>query len=377
MKALFNLLERIHISSAFRTAEKQEAITVWNRGLVWDDALVKQAALDAETKKPMMSIVVPGGMSQRGLHDGGHLSLYRAFDRDKVAVHFSDMLENSGIDQFTKHGTEFYKQWGHIENKSFWRAAGAYLNQTQGLDMWGFAFDEAAYCGNVLPFQECDDTVLRYRAGNLSQRSTGGWKAKMLHPTAAKWLVNAGLWSRADMATQVNPKTCPMDGNGFMGLPVGSVCESRYVVDMCEDVLRDYGLSLDQKVRFVGQALLSLGLNYWDEQLSVRLAPYTADIEIDALKAVCGCMVFVQDTGEQCLYNTLQRGTQAASLKFSAEHANTGMREGPYQHEGLLFLMDLNPPEDRAALYHLGAMALRVHRRQVQEPEVVVLPSLE
>lgn len=373
MNILSDWVGKLKMTSAFRSAEKQEAIAVWNRGLVWDDAALKKVFADGQEGKGAFGLVAAGGL-YRGVHDEGHLSVFRAFKRQEVAEHFVPLLEAKRAGH---PGVTFYECWGHIEHTGFWRAAGALLNQAEGLDVWGYALDAAAYCGNLAPFVAGEPAVLQYRATNLSQLSQAGWKTKMLHPDVAKWLVDKGFWTRADIAAQVNSRTCPMDGNQFMGLPEYVACESEYVADMAESVLRDYGLSLDQTVRFVGQAMLSLGLDYWNDTLSKRIAPYIVGIEVDVLKAVCGQMVFVKDPDEQSLYNTLQKATQAPSLTFRAEHANSGMREGPCQHNGLLFLMDLDPPKDRAALYHLGAMALRVRRQQIKEPEVFALPKLE
>jgi hypothetical protein len=379
MSGLLDWVGKIQITSDFRSAEKQEAITVWNRGLIWDDAALKKIIDDSREKKASFDVVCIIVGLWRGANSDGHLSLYRAFGRQNVAEHFVDMLQNCKPGEPLRHGLKFYERWAHIEHVGFWREAASYLNQVEGLNMWGVALDAAAYCGNLVPLQLVEPQVLRYWATNLSQLSKAGQMARktyMVHPTVAKWFLNEGLWNQADIEAQVNSRTCPLEGNGFMGMQENVVCESGYVADMCEMVLRDYNLSVEKTARFVGQALLSLGVDYWNDVLATRLAPYLGDIELDALKAVCGQLIFVNDPDEQSLYNTLQKATHAVR-GFSAEQAHFVMREGLCPHKGLLFLMDLDPPQDRVALYHLGAMALRIRRQKVKEPEVFSLPNLD
>jgi hypothetical protein len=306
------------------------------------------------------------------VRDEGHISFYRAFERAAVVDHFSDMLRHDVNANAVRQGIVVYERWGHIEHNDFWCEAGAFLNQKERLDMWGYAFDEAAYCGNLSLFIAGKPAVLQYRATNLSQLSQAGWKTKMVHPVVAQWFVEQGLWTKADISAQVNSRTCPIDGNAFMGLPEKVVCESNYVVDMCERVLRDYGLSLDQQARFVGQAMLALGVDYWNGTLASKLAPYIENIEMDALKSVCGQIVMMANPEEQSLYYTLQKCTQVSEPKFMAEKVSAQLWDDPFFHKGLALLMDLDPPKDRAALYHLGAMALRV-----AEPEAIYLPIFD
>ena len=376
MHALLHLVDKLKTVSGYRTIEKQEAMKVWQQKLVWSDVRL-QALLAHENSGNSSLNTACAGMRPRTVRDEGHISFYRAFERGVVAQHFVDMLRHDVNASAVRQGIVVYERWGHIEHDAFWGVAGAFLNQKERLDMWGYAFDEAAYCGNLALFVAGKPAVLQYRATNLSQLSQAGWKTKMVHPVVAQWFVEQGLWTKADISAQVNSRTCSLDGNAFMGLPENVVCESNYVVDMFERVLRDYGLSLDQQARFVGQAMLSLGVDYWNGTLAPKLADYTGGIELDVLKSVCGQIVLVQDPDEQSLYRTLQTAAMVSEPTFVAEKVHAQLSQEPSCHRGLAFLMDLSPPKDRVALYHLGAMALRVQRRQISEPDTFGLPGLD
>ena len=161
-----------------------------------------------------------------------------------------------------------------------------------------------------------------------------------------------------------------------MGMTKRLPCEGHYVAAMCEGVLRDYAPTLDQKVRFVGQAMLALGTGFWNVLLGQRLAPYLGDVEVDVLRAVCGQSVFTYHYPDKQLYDALQSATQAPMEAFDAQDALSNHQAHHSRHAGLRFLMDFDPPKDRLELYHLGSMALRIERGQVKEPETLVLPVL-
>ena len=141
-------------------------------------------------------------------------------------------------------------------------------------------------------------------------------------------------------------------------------------------MLNSYGLTPEQRLRFVGHSMVCFGSEMWNK-LAPAFEGHLDGIELDVLQAVCGFSPFSRNPEELELLNTLYKGTQSVAFPFRQELANEGMRNSPAQHEGLLFLMELAPPADRIDLYHLGVRALNVQRGLVQKPEVFVLPSLD
>ena len=374
MPIVSKILETLRITNCGVSAAKKAAAEIWQNNMYWGSGPLKKAVEEGRIGSKVFEVVAAGGLTlglndakqlTLGLNDAKHLSLFRAFEHHQIADHFVELLEQDIQLGTVSLRESVYQRWGHIEHKAFWSTAARHLNQDDWLDCWAHVLDEAASSGNIVPFEVCLPSVLRDFFSIKSGR--------MVHPTVAKWLVNTGLWSQAYVELEVNPATCPIVGTRFMGMQQRLACESGYVVDMCEDVMRDYALSNEQKVRFVGQAMLSLGAEYWTHALERRLAPYLDGIELGVLKAVCAVAVLSSNAEEQQLYDTLRQATQVTMLPFNPKCAHLLMREG--QHPGLLLIMDLEPPQDRVALYQLGAMIAKLRYASTHELGTLDLPN--
>lgn len=367
MTIISTIFEKLRIANGGISAEKKAAAEIWKNDMYWDSSPLKKAVRNGRIGDKVFEVVAAGGLTL-GLNDAKHLSLFRAFARQKTADHFVGLLERDIQRGVVSNREGFYQRWGHIEHRGFWSVAAKQINQDDWLDFWGHVLDEAASSGNIVPFEVCLPSVLEARFVVKPGRT-----ARMVHPTVAKWLVNAGLWSQADVEREVNPLTCPIVGIRFMGMQLRLACESGYVVDMCEGVMRDYALSNEQKVRFVGQAMLSFGADYWKKTLGTRLSPYLDGIELGVLKSVCGVAVLASNAEEQQLYDTLRQATQVTMLPFNPKCAHLLTRKG--QHTGLLLFMDLEPPQDRVALYHLGATIAKLKYAATHELRTLDLPN--
>ena len=362
------------IFGGFRSRSKQTAIEVWNSRFVWLDR-----DLLAAKDTSRVDLIAMGGMRGVSVRDDGHLSIFRALNRREIADHWVDMLEKEGDARLNSWGVEWTSHWGQIEHEGFWAKAGELLSREPERDyIWKYPLSKAALAGNLVPFEACPRRIL---LDALADRTTGlrpQIDDGVVHPDVLLWFVDQGLVDARVVAEQVSPDNFPLDlsGKRFMGILDSMQCEVGYVQRMCRRVLESYGLTFEQRLRFVGHSMVCFGSEMWPK-LAPAFQGHLDGIELDVLQAVCGFSPYSRDAQEMELFRTLYKGTQASMLRFRQDFANEGMRNGPGQHEGLLFLMELAPPADRIDLYHLGVRALHVQRGFVPAPEVLPLPGLD
>lgn len=364
----------LNIFSSYRSKSKHTAIVVWNSRFVWRDSDLREAMDNVR-----IDLVAMGGMRGVAVRDDGHLSIFRALNRTEVADHWVDMLEKEGAQRLNSWGIEWATSWGNIEHTGFWDKARELLAREPGRKyIWKYPLAKASLAGNLVPFQACPRGIL---LDVLADRATGlrpQIEDGVVHPDVLQWFVDEGLVDAQVLAEQITPENFPLDCSRkrFMGILDSMQCETGYVQSMCRGVLENYGLTYEQRLRFVGQAMVSFGSEMWSK-LAPAFEGHLDGIELNVLQAVCGFSPYSRDAQEMELFNTLYKGTQASMFRFRQDCANEGMRNGPGQHEGLLFLMELAPPADRIDLYHLGVRALNVQRGLVPAPDVLPLPSLE
>lgn len=362
------------IFTGFRSRSKQTAIEVWNSRFVWQDKELA-AARDAGR----IDLIAMGSMRGVAVRDEGHLSIFRALNRHVVADHWVDMLEKEGAERLNSWGIEWATRWGNIEHEGFWDKAREILARGPGREyIWKYPLSKAGLAGNLVPFEACPRRIL---LDALADRTTGlrpQIEDGVVHPDVLHWYVGQGLVDKHALAQQVTPRNFPLDfaERRFMGILDSMQCEVGYVQRMCRRVLESYGLTFEQRLRFVGHSMVCFGSEMWPK-LAPAFQGHLDGIELDVLQAVCGFSPYSRDAQEMELFQTLYKGTQASMLRFRPDCANEGMRNGPAQHEGLLFLMELAPPADRIDLYHLGVRALHVQRGLVPAPEVLPLPGLD
>lgn len=368
------------ILSSFRSKDKQTAIMLWKNRLNWGwqgNELADAVEASRFNEGPAFHLINFGGARNAAIDDVGHLSVFRALGRHKVADHWVSMLKREGIprpwlmDDSIAHV-------GHVEHQGFWEVLAEKLD-TEGLNKhWSYVLDTAACAGNLVPFQVCPKETLVAQAQNMATWGTAPARG-LVHPDVATWLVAEQLWDDNVLVRQVSHEHFPMDGSlqRFMGLTHGVQCESSYVQQLCVGVLQKYPLTTPNKIRFVAQAMMSFNPEDWEKFLEPVIKPHLEGIDLAVLKAVSGQSTFCQIPGEKELLDTLYKATQAAMYPFNEEHANTGMRNGPSQHEGLLLLMDVAPPRNRLELYYLGERAMRIERGVEPVAEVWQLPTLE
>lgn len=369
------------ILSHFRSKNKQKAIEVWNNHLYWSNNELAQAVDDNAMKKGApFHLLNFGGSRKAAIDDVGHLSVFRALGRHKVADYWAPMLQRDGVSSAFRVRNQSGQQlahWGHIEHDRFWQEA-AKVFAGSNTNYWPHVLGTAACAGNLVPFQTCPKNELVGQAQVMAH-----WGATpnqgLVHPDVALWLVHEGLWDQSIIEQQVSPSNFPLDGSlgRFMGLTHNVQCESRYVQELCTKVLKHYSLTKANTIRFVGQAMMSFNPEEWENFLEPVIVPYLDGIDLSVLKAVCGQSTFCRKPGEAELLNTLYKATQAAMFPYRAEYANTGMRQGPGQHEGLLLLMDVAPPCDRLELYFLGERAMRIERGVDPVVDTWPMPTLD
>ena len=361
------------ILNGFRTRAKQTAIEVWKARFIWgDNDLVKA------NHASRVSLVAMGGLRGVAVRDDGHLSIFRALNRREVADHWVAMMRDWGEQRLNQWGIDWVSRWGDIEHEGFWSEASALLSNWEREYAWEYALGQAALNGNLVAFRSCPKDTLVDIAVTPHSVLKGQLRDGVVHPDVMLWLVQEGFVDSALLAEQVTASNFRLDlsQQRFMGLLDNVQCETGYVQDLCKGVLNSYGLTPEQRLRFVGHSMVCFGSEMWNK-LAPAFEGHLDGIELDVLQAVCGFSPFSRNPEELELLNTLYKGTQSVAFPFRQELANEGMRNSPAQHEGLLFLMELAPPADRIDLYHLGVRALNVQRGLVQKPEVFVLPSLD
>lgn len=338
------LLQRI-----FGDTRDRQARRVWKNDCVWGTQKLSDTRVDW---------IGVGGVFEAGSNTFEHMSAHRALGRTAVI----DRWENIVDEKRCTPGPQLVKRWAGMDSAPLWHALQVGVAQNRVLFnsnlFWTIALEEAGGVGNVASFDVAPARALRDYAT---------WKEHKPHPAVGLWLHAKGLVSMEYLREQVARDYCMAD-NSFGLCKEMEPMAPEYVVDWCVCLLRDYGLSDEQKVGVVGQAIRGFGAKVWDKHLASACAPFVGDMDIALLKALCG-----KGNGTSPLEKTAGRFAQNDSKVFNPDLSQP-LQEG--EDTMLRMLVQLAPPQNRLDLYFLACRA-KQSQKLIQLPqEILELPAL-
>lgn len=329
--------------------DKRLAHDVWARGCVWPGTLLK------DTEQPWIhgSDVYIAGVFQLT-----HISAYRALGRDAMVAHWVPLLGRDAI-RMVHDDKHILLQWAHIENRDFWNELRFVFTQPlqpiagmNGWDggeghrmhvYWQTTLEEAGRCGNLAPFDVAPQKMLLFYAH----------ARQSVHPEVGLWLLSKGLTTWAELHALVDA-AYTISGSGFGTHPVQRPVALDYTQNVVVMLLRDYQLSLNQKVGVVGQAVRAFGGETWNAHLAEVCAPFMEGIDI----GIIGLLCHTEERNHAKEFDsTVWMSTQAPSNTFNPEKTERYRYNKPWPHMGLGLLLEYFPPKNRIELYFLAQRA--------------------
>ena len=300
------------------------------------------------------------------------LASYRALGLSNVVDHWVPLVATEGWDVLTQERPYVLqrlgpqRQWGHIEHPMFWKEVALMLalNDTTAVESQKL-LREAGWAGNVIPFGAMPPAQVE--AYSLSKQTC--------HPRVALWLQSRGFWGPENLLPSLGGwrDLFPLTGYAFLEWQAQSPVPIAHVLDWVEPMLSQYALSKEQKVSLIGQMILAFGIALWEKHFKSTCLPYLDDINLRLLYAVCS----KSTASSTSLETTVATLTQNVLVPFKAEIPDPQYLPNNTMHPGLLFLLTVHPPQNRADLYMLAELALKMELGLIKAPESIALPNLD
>lgn len=300
------------------------------------------------------------------------LASYRALGLSNVVNHWVSLVATEGWAVLTQERPyvirilSHEKQWGHIEHPAFWKEVAAMLeiNDTTAVESQKL-LRQAGWAGNTIPFEAMPPAQVE--AYSLSKQTC--------HPRIALWLQSRGLWGPENLLPSLGHwrDLFPLEGDTFLQWGEQSPTPIAYVLDWIEPILAHYSLSCEQKISLVGQMFLAFGRANWEKHFASTCSPYLDGIDLELLAVVCG----KPTNSPTSLEKTVAAFTQDVSSAFKPDTTDVQNSPDETLHQGLFLLMTVQPPQNRAGLYMLADLALKMESGLIKTPESIALPNLE
>ena len=300
------------------------------------------------------------------------LASYRVLGLSNVVDHWVPLVATEGwavLNQelpYVLRELGHERQWGHIEHPTFWKEVTSMLEikDTAAVESQKL-LRQAGWAGNVIPFEAMP--LAQVEAYSLSKQTC--------HPRVALWLQSRGLWGPENLLPSLGGwrDLFPLTGYAFLQWKAQSPVPIAHVLDWVEPMLSQYALSKEKKVSLMGQMILAFGSALWETHFESTFLPHLDDINLRLLYAVCG----ESTDSSTSLEKTVATLTQDVLTPFKTEIPDAQYLPNTTMHQGLVFLLTVHPPQNRADLYMLADLALKMELGLISAPESIALPNLE
>lgn len=232
----------------------------------------------------------------------------------------------------------------------------------------------AGWAGNTVPFE----TVSKDQVELYAQQ------AQTCHPSVALWLQREGLWTHDQLVPSMGnwSGTFTLLGTNFLQWTCSShypaeyhsAISIAYVQEWMQTMLANYPLTLEEKVRMVGQACIAFDTNGWSNHLETTCQPYLQGIDMPLLHAVCNTHLPDKVATQPSMLEVTARSLGQDMAKNSSTLSKP---EGlPQEHKNLMILNELHTPQNRYELYTLAVAARQMDLGLNVTPETIALPDL-
>lgn len=349
--------------------------------IVWNEGLWNWWA-EEDTKREW--VASGGGLGKQWRSRLEHPASHRVLGRHAVVDTWLPKMNCRMVTDAMKRTNNAVELWSKIEHRALWEKLAVLFREEEAKDSsketaftaawkapWQRILMSAGACGNLEPFLVASRLELyKYHQSD-----------KIPHPKVGLWLVEKGIFTLDKLRDSVTPAAYPMASTrcqNFGGNLPGEPMVPEFAAECCALQLEHYGLSLEQKIRFVGHMFLLFGKDAWLEHIEPRCAPYMEGINKPMLYAACGTFVHGVHNPDEYLYKTIRLLSQDAAHVYDPEMVvdlSCKPRYGEVD-KSIVLSLQLAPPQDRVELYFFGCQVERARQQMEAGLSTIELPEL-